>query len=136
MQGLRALETNENTSRTSLDGMKESLHFSVPQAFYHRAWVLCAVDLSPASQAVVDAGLSFGVALLTMIFSVFYLPVDTWVRAFLGLGIMYLTTSAFTLAKCVRDAQEDSYVVSRIDQARFESLVVVFVVASSLNLLR
>lgn len=44
MQGLRALETNENTSRTSLDGMKESLHFSVPQAFYHRAWVLCAVD--------------------------------------------------------------------------------------------
>jgi hypothetical protein len=44
MQGLRALETNENTSRTSLDRMKESLHFSVPQAFYHRAWVLCAVD--------------------------------------------------------------------------------------------
>ncbi|HEV7406505.1 MAG TPA: hypothetical protein VGO11_26375 [Chthoniobacteraceae bacterium] len=44
MQGLRALETNENTSRISLDGMKESLHFSVPQAFYHRAWVLCAVD--------------------------------------------------------------------------------------------
>lgn len=44
MQGLRALETNENTSRTSLDGMPESLHFSVPQAFYDRAWVLCAVD--------------------------------------------------------------------------------------------
>src|SRR6185295_6194071 len=44
MQGSRALETNEYTSRTSLDGMKESLHFSVPQAFYHRAWVLCAVE--------------------------------------------------------------------------------------------
>lgn len=44
MQGLRGLETNENTSRTSLDGMPESLHFSVPQAFYRRAWVLCAVE--------------------------------------------------------------------------------------------
>jgi len=44
MQGSRFLETDENTSRTSLDGMKESLHFSVPQAFYHRAWVLCAVE--------------------------------------------------------------------------------------------
>lgn len=44
MQGRRGLEENENTARTSLDGMKESLHFSVPQAFYHRAWVLCAVD--------------------------------------------------------------------------------------------
>ncbi len=44
MQGGRALETNENTSRTSLDAMPESEHFSVPQAFYHRAWVLCAVE--------------------------------------------------------------------------------------------
>jgi hypothetical protein len=44
MQGLRGLETNENTSRTSLDAMPQSLQFSVPQAFYHRAWVLCAVE--------------------------------------------------------------------------------------------
>lgn len=44
MQGSRFLETDENTSRTSLDGMPESLHFSVPQAFYKCAWVLCAVE--------------------------------------------------------------------------------------------
>jgi hypothetical protein len=44
MQGGRALETNEYTSRTSLDGMPESELFSVPQAFYSRAWVLCAVE--------------------------------------------------------------------------------------------
>ena len=59
-----------------------------------------------------QAGVSFAVALLTMIFAIFYLPVDPWIRAFLGLGTMFLTTSSFTLAKCVRDAQEDSYVVS------------------------
>jgi hypothetical protein len=70
-----------------------------------------------------QAGISFAVALLTMIFAVFYLPVDPWIRAFLGLGVMYLTTSAFTLAKCVRDAQEDSYVVSRIDQARVDRIL-------------
>ena len=44
MQGTRFLETDENTSRTALDGMPESLHFSVPQAFYKCAWVLCAVE--------------------------------------------------------------------------------------------
>ena len=70
-----------------------------------------------------QAAISFGVALLTMIFSVFYLPVDTWVRAFLGLGIMYLTTSAFTLAKCVRDAQENQAVYARLDQARVEKIL-------------
>jgi hypothetical protein len=58
MQGLRALETNENTSRTSLDGMKESLHFSVPQAFYHRAWVLCAVDPDLKKDAVLTTRLT------------------------------------------------------------------------------
>ena len=47
-----------------------------------------------------QAGASFGVALLTMIFAICYLPVDPWIRAFLGLGTMFLTTSSFTLAKC------------------------------------
>src|SRR6185295_16091089 len=63
MQGLRGLESNENTSRTSLDGMKESLHFSVPQAFYHRAWVLCAVEDDAKKDAVLTTRMTrFGVA--------------------------------------------------------------------------
>ena len=63
MQGVRALETDENTSRTSLDGMAESLHFSVPQAFYHRAWVLCAVEDDPKKDAVLTTRLTrFGVS--------------------------------------------------------------------------
>ena len=70
-----------------------------------------------------QAGLSFGVALLTMIFAVFYLPVDPWIRAFLALGTMFLTTSSFTLAKCVRDAQETQAVVSRLDQARVDKIL-------------
>jgi hypothetical protein len=70
-----------------------------------------------------QSAIAFAVALLTMIFSVFYLPVDVWVRAFLGLGIMYLTTSAFTLAKCVRDAQENQAVYARLDQARVEKIL-------------
>ena len=70
-----------------------------------------------------QAGISFAVALLTMIFAVFYLPVDAWIRAFFGLGLMYLTTSTFTLAKCVRDAQENQTVYARLDQARVERIL-------------
>ena len=70
-----------------------------------------------------QAGISFAVALLTMIFAIFYLPVDPWIRAFLGLGTMFLTTSSFTLAKCVRDAQDDNYVVTRLDQARVDKIL-------------
>lgn len=70
-----------------------------------------------------QSAISFAVALLTMVFAVLYLPVEPWIRAFLGLGTMYLTTSAFTLAKCIRDAHESQTVYSRLDQARIDKLL-------------
>ncbi|MDF9716118.1 hypothetical protein INN71_12305 [Nocardioides sp. ChNu-153] len=70
-----------------------------------------------------QAGIAFAVALTTMIVAIIYVPVDPWIRAFLALGSLFLVTSSFTLAKCVRDAQESSSVVSRIDQARIERIL-------------
>lgn len=70
-----------------------------------------------------QAAIAFGAALLTMIVAILYLPVDPWIRSFLGLGTLFLTTSCFTLAKCVRDAQENQYVVARLDQARVDRIL-------------
>jgi len=70
-----------------------------------------------------QAAISFGVAMVAVMFGVLYLPVDGWVRAFLGLGALYLVTSSFTLAKCVRDQQESQQIYSRVDQARIEKLL-------------
>ena len=47
MQGPQVLEENEYASRTALDGMKESLHFSAPAGVLPPRWVLCAVDPDP-----------------------------------------------------------------------------------------
>lgn len=66
---------------------------------------------------------SFGLALLTMLVAIYYLPADPWPKAFLALGTLFLTTSTFSLAKCVRDAQESQYVVSRLDQARVDRIL-------------
>lgn len=44
-------------------------------------------------------------------------------RAFLSVGMLYLVTSAFTLAKVIRDRQEDTSVTRRIDQARLDKLL-------------
>ncbi|MGD0092243.1 MAG: hypothetical protein ABSE73_20195 [Planctomycetota bacterium] len=52
MKGSWALECDEHLSRTPFDGMPETLHFSVPQAFYHKAYVLCAAELDPRKDAV------------------------------------------------------------------------------------
>ena len=43
--------------------------------------------------------------------------------AFLGLGAHVPHDSTFTLAKCVRDMQENITVVSRLDQARVDKIL-------------
>ncbi|HYN96111.1 MAG TPA: YiaA/YiaB family inner membrane protein [Pilimelia sp.] len=70
-----------------------------------------------------QAVISFAVSVIAVATAVCYLPVDRWIRAFLGLGLLYVVTSAFTLAKCVRDEQETNTVLSRVDQARLEKLL-------------
>jgi hypothetical protein len=68
----------------------------------------------------VQAVVAFGLSMFAMLVAVYYLPADPWVKAFLALGTLFLVTSSFTLAKCVRDAQEDQMVVRRLDQARLD----------------
>ncbi|MFC4059790.1 YiaA/YiaB family inner membrane protein [Planomonospora corallina] len=71
----------------------------------------------------VQSVISFGVSLTAVAIGVAYLPVDGWIRGFLALGVLYVVTSSFTLAKCVRDRQELSEVTNRVDQARLEKLL-------------
>ena len=71
-----------------------------------------------------QAGVSFAIALLTMLFAI-HLPARRPVGSgpSSALGTMFLTTSSFTLAKCVRDNQETQTVVHRLDQARVDQLL-------------
>jgi hypothetical protein len=66
---------------------------------------------------------SFVVASSATLFGVAHLQVDVWVRAFLGLGMLYTVTSAINLAKVVRDRQEENQIVGRVDKARLEKLL-------------
>jgi len=70
-----------------------------------------------------QAAISFGVALGAALLGIAYLPIDGWMRAFLAVSLMYVVTSAFTLAKCVRDQQELNKVVQRVDDVRLEKLL-------------
>ncbi|MET9623137.1 MULTISPECIES: YiaA/YiaB family inner membrane protein [unclassified Streptomyces] len=70
-----------------------------------------------------QAVISFGLALTAVAVGIYKLEADAWVRSFLAIAVLYLTTSAFTLAKVVRDRQEVGQIVSRVDQARLEKLL-------------
>ncbi|MFC4950242.1 YiaA/YiaB family inner membrane protein [Pseudonocardia sp. GCM10023141] len=71
----------------------------------------------------VQSALSFGVGLIAVGIALWNIPADGWIRGFLAVGILYLVTSSFTLAKVIRDRQETESVLNRVDQARLEKLL-------------
>ncbi len=63
-----------------------------------------------------QAAISFGIAAVAVGIGITYLPVDRWIRAFLAIGCLFLVSSAFTVAKCVRDHSEVSAAVLTRDE--------------------
>ncbi len=70
-----------------------------------------------------QAAISFGASLFAMLVAIYFMDTDPWIKGFLALGTLYLTTSTFTLAKVVRDMQEDNTVIHRLDMARLERMI-------------
>lgn len=90
------------------------------------------MDTNPAAQTAatrnttaffVQAAIAFAVALGGMLWAVLFLPIDPWVRGFLGMTTLFLVSSSFTLAKVIRDNQENQSVHHRLDQARLDKLL-------------
>ncbi|MFD4528019.1 YiaA/YiaB family inner membrane protein [Streptomyces sp. NPDC058470] len=63
---------------------------------------------------------SFAVAIVATAIGIFKLDANAWVRSFLGIAVLYLVTSSFTLAKVIRDKQ-DAQSASRL-YSPFEKL--------------
>lgn len=85
------------------------------------------MDITPQPKVTAafyaQAAASFAIGLVSLGIGIFYLPVGGWIRAFLAIGLLYVVTSSFTLAKTIRDAQETGAVVRRVDQARIDKLL-------------
>lgn len=79
------------------------------------------VPHSPAWLAQV--WISFAVAVGVTSIGVYLLPVDAWVRAFMGMGLLFCVGSTFSLAKTIRDQHEAQRITARIDEARVHRLI-------------
>lgn len=63
--------------------------------------------------------ISFGATTVGLIAA----PLMIWVKAFLGMGILFITVSCFSLAKTLRDQHEQQKLVNRINEAKTEKLL-------------
>ncbi len=83
--------------------------FNAPQA-HSSAWIF-------------QAWASFTIASSAMAVGILYLPVDGWVKGYLGMGYLFSMGSTISLSKTVRDMHESNKVMSRVDEAKLEKLL-------------
>lgn len=72
---------------------------------------------------IIQVWLSFTLSLSATSIGIFYLPVDSWVKGYMGMGLLFSIGSTFTLAKTVRDNHEAAKLTARIDEARVEKIL-------------
>lgn len=74
------------------------------------AWVFCV----KASFVLAAGAMGGGIA---------FLPCDWWMRGFLAIGALYLTTSTFSLAKTMRDQHEAERLLRQVSDARTKKIL-------------
>ncbi|MDH5672991.1 MAG: YiaA/YiaB family inner membrane protein [Myxococcales bacterium] len=66
---------------------------------------------------------AFAIALTLTTGGVLYLPLDNWIKGYLLMGLYFTVSSAFGLAKTLRDAHEQERLASKISAARTEKML-------------
>ncbi len=72
---------------------------------------------------VFQAWAAFVISFGTMLVGIMRLPVDPWIRGFLGMGLVFTVNACFGLAKTIRDNHESQRLVNRISDAKAEKLL-------------
>ncbi len=76
-----------------------------------------------SSAWIAQVWISFAAAVGVTSMGIWFLPVDPWVKAFMGMGLLFSVGSTFSLAKTVRDQHESDSLRKRIDEARVNRII-------------
>ena len=66
---------------------------------------------------------SFVISLALMIVGIWELPVNIWMRGFLGMGLFFTVSSTIVLTKTMRDDHEAQKLIKRLTNAKTEKML-------------
>jgi hypothetical protein len=67
--------------------------------------------------------ISFVLSISATFIGILYLPVDSWVKGYLGMGTLFSIGSTIGLSKTIRDVEESKRLISRVDEAKLEKML-------------
>jgi len=66
---------------------------------------------------------SFVLSITATSVGILNLPVDTWMKGYMGMGMLFTVGSTITLCKTQRDLHEAKKITSKIEEAKVEKLL-------------
>jgi hypothetical protein len=72
---------------------------------------------------VTQTWISFVISITATSIGIIYMPADTWIKGYLGMGMLFSIGSTIGLSKTIRDVEESKRMLSRIDEAKLERLL-------------
>ena len=76
-----------------------------------------------SSAWIFQAWASFAISVTATTIGICYLPVDGWVKGYVGMGTIFTVASTFSVAKTTRDMHESKRIISRVDEAKLERIL-------------
>ncbi len=76
---------------------------------------------SPGWRFFVQASFVISLALMTV--GIWELPVNIWIRGFLGMGLFFTVSSTIVLTKTMRDDHETQKLARRLTNAKTEKML-------------
>lgn len=81
-----------------------------PQPNHSYAWMIQSWSAFLLSTSIMTIG-------------IIYLPVNAWIKGYLGMGLAFTISSTISLSKTVRDEHEAKKLIAKVDEARVEKLL-------------
>ncbi|AFY39752.1 YiaAB two helix domain-containing protein [[Leptolyngbya] sp. PCC 7376] len=72
---------------------------------------------------IAQTWLAFLLSLAATTIGIYLLPINGWVKGYLGMGYIFSISSTISMAKTTRDIEESKRIVSRVDEAKLEKLL-------------
>jgi hypothetical protein len=72
---------------------------------------------------VIQTWASFLLSISATSIGILYLPVDGWIKGFMGMGLLFTIGSTVSLTKTQRDLHESKKFISKIEEAKLEKIL-------------
>ena len=72
---------------------------------------------------VIQTWISFIISISATSIGIIYLPVDSWTKGFMGMGLFFSVGSTISLTKTQRDLHEAKKLISKVEEARVEKIL-------------